>query len=605
MSGYDPLNLTEWARIRHYTMPARMIAECAEARERGDWRAACDAGAVDVTFDDEAARPVAALLAGLAPDLLRWHLPRMLGGNAALFTDCAGYVIAPDGPLRPDTPVLLVRPPVSTIGSQRLTLEVGELADLDDDEAWYFLAPWQWDARRAGELRAAVSGSAAVNGSVSGSAAVNGPADGSAAVDGSAGRLPRFTPDGEPLPVEQFGRGDDAPARAERHLLAPGAPETWAEAGVDLLAAPEFQQRLDILRIDPARLASDVRRLGLPAAVVRIGWSSYLSVELSGERIRATASQPGWNERKQFDGMAPLLPAALQPSPDLDLIWHGRMPVDALHPLVREALFPGHSSAAASTAARNTETSVSGGDSGAVARSGAFDSSGVSVTLRAAAAFRSGGRSAKRSAADEPIRVRCRDGQWHEVAVDRGSLVLASHTPAEQQRERAMRAFGGAVTGCFAAAQAWNGASGRLPRRLRDHRQDLWLRIQHGGDRELFALLDAGLNPHLRDSRGRTLMHMLRSFDHARLLPRLLEAGVDVNATDREGNTPLHYAVLEVWPAAVIIALADAGADLHARDQDNRTVISYMDAILKYFGQSDTKRGPVFRAALQYVKERA
>ncbi len=193
-----------------------------------------------------------------------------------------------------------------------------------------------------------------------------------------------------------------------------------------------------------------------------------------------------------------------------------------------------------------------------------------------------------------------RDNAWHEIDVRLGRLDLPSHTPAEQQRERAMRAFGGEVTGCFAVEQTWHGPGGRLPRRLRAHREELWQRIIHGGTRELLELLDAGMNPHLHDSRGGTLMHRLRSYDFRLLLPRLLAEGVDVNAGDGEGNTPLYLAVVHQAPAELIMALVDAGADPHACNQDDMTVLDYLDDVLVHREDLD----PSFEAALAYLRER-
>ncbi|GAA4250868.1 hypothetical protein GCM10022255_041250 [Dactylosporangium darangshiense] len=112
--------MDDWRLVRRYAVPEWMVAECAEARKRGDWRAACEAARVDVGFDE--AGPAAELLAGFAPDLLRWHLPRSRSGSAALAAGMR-YVLAPDGPVDPGTVVLEVRSPLWTSSSQRLTLD--------------------------------------------------------------------------------------------------------------------------------------------------------------------------------------------------------------------------------------------------------------------------------------------------------------------------------------------------------------------------------------------------------------------------------------------------------------------------------------------------
>jgi ankyrin repeat protein len=47
----------------------------------------------------------------------------------------------------------------------------------------------------------------------------------------------------------------------------------------------------------------------------------------------------------------------------------------------------------------------------------------------------------------------------------------------------------------------------------------------------------------------------------------LLEAGADVNARDKAGDTPLHWAAAENTGTAVINALLQAGAVVNARDR--------------------------------------
>jgi hypothetical protein len=142
--------LDGWRLIRRYAVPAWMIAECAEARERGDWRAACEAARVTVAFDD--AGPVADLLAGFAPDLLRWHLPRALDGTAALLPRTR-YVLAPEGPVTAETVVLGVRSPQWVSASQRLSLHAVRVGDIAPGPV-FPVPPHMWDARRAHELRA-------------------------------------------------------------------------------------------------------------------------------------------------------------------------------------------------------------------------------------------------------------------------------------------------------------------------------------------------------------------------------------------------------------------------------------------------------------------
>jgi hypothetical protein len=131
-------------------VPSSMIETATVRRGVGDWAGACAAARVDVDFDVRAvARDIAPLLRDdlryLAPDLLRWHMPR----------------VAPDGLLRPGLTVALARypgglqlvartPPGWAEAGQRISLALQRKSDprfrLD-------LHRHLWDARRAEDLR--------------------------------------------------------------------------------------------------------------------------------------------------------------------------------------------------------------------------------------------------------------------------------------------------------------------------------------------------------------------------------------------------------------------------------------------------------------------
>ncbi|MFD8595113.1 hypothetical protein ACFV1L_08950 [Kitasatospora sp. NPDC059646] len=93
-----------WPRVRRFAVPPAMIETATARRELGDWGGACAAARFDVELDVRAlARTHGSELAAqlrddlrhLAPDLLRWHLPRT----------------APDGLLRPNLSAALARYP--------------------------------------------------------------------------------------------------------------------------------------------------------------------------------------------------------------------------------------------------------------------------------------------------------------------------------------------------------------------------------------------------------------------------------------------------------------------------------------------------------------
>jgi len=142
----DDSRLSFWLRVREFAVPPSMIETATARRRAGDWAGACAAAGFDVDVDLRAqahsrGREFAARIRGdlrhLAPDLLRWHLPR----------------VAPDGLLRPGLTVALARygPPSSekscgTTGSVHLVVRTAPAwAD-----AGQRISLALWDGSRAG-----------------------------------------------------------------------------------------------------------------------------------------------------------------------------------------------------------------------------------------------------------------------------------------------------------------------------------------------------------------------------------------------------------------------------------------------------------------------
>ncbi|MFD6225485.1 hypothetical protein ACFWFZ_01165 [Streptomyces sp. NPDC060232] len=317
----DP-RLALWLRVREYAVPVSMIETATARRHVGDWAAACAAARIDVDFNlrslarshgRDLADRIRADLRHLAPDLLRWHMPR----------------VAPDGLLRPGLTVTLARydtagpedtaPPVHLVartppawadGGQRISLalwdgsrsETGVAArdprrrSHPDRRFRLDLHRHLWDARRTDELRAR------------------------SGADRPAG-------DGPPGPEPQ-----PEPTRA----LPPEhrwAADRWA---VDRWAA----EAAIVLRAE-GRTAGGV--------TVRLGARQRLVLDL-------VADGPGLGPPSTLrigaaptDGSArtlPVLPdAAARVLPDLELLRTGSIEADRLHPLVAAALAPGHASA--------------------------------------------------------------------------------------------------------------------------------------------------------------------------------------------------------------------------------------------------------------------
>ncbi|MEU8575694.1 hypothetical protein [Streptomyces asoensis] len=167
--------LSFWLRVREFAVPASMIETATARRRAGDWAGACAAAGIDVDLDlrtvaREHGRDLTSRLRAdlrhLAPDLLRWHMPR----------------VAPDGLLRPGVTVSLARyaagaagrddtrwpvhlvvrtPPAWADAGQRFSLGLWDGSH--DTRAHPHPRPSRrfrldlhrhlWDARRADELR--------------------------------------------------------------------------------------------------------------------------------------------------------------------------------------------------------------------------------------------------------------------------------------------------------------------------------------------------------------------------------------------------------------------------------------------------------------------
>ncbi|WP_326764763.1 hypothetical protein OG978_09475 [Streptomyces sp. NBC_01591] len=301
--------LSFWLRVREFAVPPSMIETATARRHVGDWAGACAAAGIDVdlnprsvahTHGRELASRIRDDLRHLAPDLLRWHLPRIAPRGLlrpGLTVPLARYdTEGPDG-VRPVH--LVVRtPPAWADAGQRIGLALWDGSDSGADARRYphhrpnprfrlDLHRHLWDARRAGELR------------------IRSGAD-------------RRTSDGPPpVPPEVL---EEVP-RGRRCAV-----DRWvAEAGILFRA--------------------EGRSAGTVA--VRFGARHRLLLDLVAEgggsgppalRIAAATTAA--------DGGASALPvlpdAATWVLPDLDLLRTGSIEAGRLHPLVAAALAPDH-----------------------------------------------------------------------------------------------------------------------------------------------------------------------------------------------------------------------------------------------------------------------
>ncbi|MFC8713768.1 ankyrin repeat domain-containing protein [Streptomyces sp. NPDC057197] len=523
-------------RIRRHAVTRTTIEQATERRLAGDWRGACAAARVDLALDlaevaFHCGRDVADALTDdlrhLVPDLLHWHLPRLLGGWTTLDT-YRTVVLARYRPVDPaerpgTTPYLYVTTPAMREGPQRVTLRFGTV--LDERAPGVFgrrTEDWRharhlWDARHTAALRERCGG--------------------------GHDRLPFLRPDGTPLAADELPTADPGPgdpvARAEwiTTLHQSGEPRAaFAAAGIDADLTPPSdglrrrryvpEAALGRLALDHTRLEREVRGQAGEGAGHRfvVAGDRHTDLLLETPPSGGTGLRVRLAGRALTRGLPFLAEARWRRLPDLDLLRDGGITAEHLHPLVRDALFP---------ALRGT-----GGPGGPPGPE-----------------------------APALVRVRCR-GEWHEVGFrPGGGLLRMPHSDEEQRREQALRAFGGAVTGCFAVRQTWTSGEGRLPEVLRAQRRELFLRAQHGDTHGVLALLDLGMDPRVRDASGRTLLHVLHLLDHETLLPRLLAYGLDLEARDQRERTPLFTAVNDGGSRALVEALVAAGARLDVVDE--------------------------------------
>ncbi len=377
-----------WLRVREFAVPPSMIESATARRAIGDWAGACAAARVDVDLDlrsvarvrgRELAARIRADLRHLAPDLLRWHMPR----------------IAPDGLLRPGLTISLARyrpaGPDSGTGVHLVARTAPAWADAgqrislalwDGSGSWPCPHPHPrpdrrfrldlhrhlWDARRADELRE------------------------------RSGAQQRAV-DGRPA------------ARSQPDPVPPGyrcAVDRWAAEAEILLRADGRAHRTVTVRLGARHrlvlhLGAEPNTSGPPALTITA--------------IPAKTAVASW----------PVLPdAATWVLPDLELLSAGLISADHLHPLVAQALVPGHPPTLAPRIP---------------------DSAG------------------------NPRLVECR-GAPHRIGLVNGVLVPLDHDPAEIRREELLTALGGTPMPCLRAIDEAH----RHPECLADVRA----RLDHG-----------------------------------------------------------------------------------------------------------------------------
>ncbi|MCA2208396.1 hypothetical protein LDL21_15095 [Nocardia sp. NEAU-G4] len=379
-----------------------MIDAATARRGVGDWVGACAAAHVDADIDlralarrhgRELAARVRTDLRYLAPDLLRWHLPR----------------VAPDGLLRPGLTLTLARyasetssardgfvhlvvrtAPAWADAGQRISLAMWDGSDtapslhphLRPNRRYRLdLHRHLWDARRAGEL--GMRCGASPGGTGDPSVAAGFVVGATSAVD--PGLFEIVPPN---CAVEQWATEAIRLLHAERRPMVAraGAQPADSERATSQWVLVRFgARRHAVLEVEPVPTAS-----GEPAP----GWGPVVRIVTDHPRGRRTA--------------LPILPdAATWTLPDLDLLRAGAITADRLHPLVAEALVPTARRPPTRTRITNHRTHL----------------------------------------------VECR-GETHRIGLVNGVLSALDHDPAEITREELLVALTGVALPCLRVIDA-------------------------------------------------------------------------------------------------------------------------------------------------------
>lgn len=526
-----------------------MIATATARRRVGDWAGACAAAGVDLDIDLRAlarargtavAAAVRADLRHLAPDLLRWHLPR----------------VAPDGLLRPGLTMTLARydtgeipggggeslhlvirtPPAWAAGGQRIALTLWDGSALGSATRHPHPRPHRryrldlhrhlWDARRAHELRTRSGAPQFITGAPpSPSLPITVAPD--CAVHRWAAEIALLLRAEHPRP------DGTSPKGAARHGdTARTVPADHRSARV--LVRCGARRRL-ILTLDPVADLEPGLRAGA-AVDVEPGLHSG-PTEDPEHTLRLVTTHP----RGAISALPVLPDAATWTLPDLELLRSGAISLDRLHPLVAAALAPVAALGAAPAPGAPIDTADTAGAGvpdgrDRVAVTGSALARGESAAPWPDRADTAPGLGAEpvRDGVGPPEQVWCR-GEVHRIGLVDGVLTALDHDPAEIRREELLAALTGTPLPCLRAIE--------LAHRHPDRLAGVLERLDHGDIAGAVATVSRMLGPAavLRDG---PLRDALETCARRQLTYRLFRAGLAAPGTgpDRPVHRPRRVA---------------------------------------------------------------
>jgi len=100
--------------------------------------------------------------------------------------------------------------------------------------------------------------------------------------------------------------------------------------------------------------------------------------------------------------------------------------------------------------------------------------------------------------------------------------------------------------------------------------------VQLGYSNIINAFLDNGADVNTRNRDGESPLHLAILLHRTSLVELLLNNGADINATTCEGISPLHWAAVNNRSEIVELLIA-RGADPRARDLDGRTPLEWAE----------------------------